>query len=133
MFASLSKESNMKQLLASLKLKVEETTKNVIKMLLSVGRFLRIVDEYENQISVVNIACLVIIVKVALVVNPSVADLGGLLIALMAHYGKRRLNMKARNLDAQQNKELSEIQTKLKELGDRVGSVAAALGFKNLK
>lgn len=123
----------MKQLLASLKLKVEETTKNVIKMLLSIGRFLRIVDEHENQISVVNIACLVIIVKVALAVNPSVADLGGLLIALMAHYGKRRLNMKARNLDAQQNKELSEIQTKLKELGDRVGSVAAALGFKNLK
>jgi hypothetical protein len=123
----------MKAFLSSLKIKIEETSKNVLKMLLAIGRFTRIVDEHENQISVVNIACLVIVVKVALAVNPSVADLGGLLIALMAHYGKRRLNMKAKNLDTQQNKEITEIQSKLKELGDRVGSVAAALGFKNLK
>ena len=123
----------MKQLLLVLKLKTEEMISNVIKMLLSVGRFLRVVDEQENQLSIVNLACLVIVVKVALAVNPSIADLGGLLIALMAHYGKRRLNLKSKNLDAQQNKQLEEVQAKLKEVGDRVGSVAAAIGFKNLK
>lgn len=113
--------------------KLKQTGKNVLKLLLIVGRFLRIVDEHENQVSVVNIACIVIITKVALVVNPSVVDLGGLLIALLAHYGKKRINTKVKSLDVQQNKQLEEMQSKLKELGDRVGGVAAALGFKNLK
>jgi ABC-type multidrug transport system fused ATPase/permease subunit len=113
--------------------RIKESSKNVLKMLLIVGRFLRIIDERDDQLSVVNIACIVVIVKVALVVNPSMVDLGTLLIALLAHYGKKRINTKVRNLDTQQNKQLEEVQGKLKELGDRVGGVAAALGFKNLK
>lgn len=117
------------------KLKLFLSTKvdNVLSALVKAGRFLRIVDEHYNQISLVNIALLVIIVKVALAVDPSVADLGALFIGLLAHYGKRRINVKMKALDAQQNKEIEETKSKLKELADRVGSIAAAMGFKNLK
>ncbi len=97
------------------------------------GRFLRVVDERKQQLSIVNIACIVVIVKVAIAAEPSIADLGALLIGLLAHYGKRQINTKTSELDASQNKTIEEISTKIKELGDRVGSVSAALGFKNLK
>lgn len=123
----------MKQLLAVMNQKILDTFKGVVSLLLCVGRFFRVVDETENRLSIVNLACLVVVIKVALAADPSIADLGGLLIALLAYYGKKQINSKTRSLDAQQNKQLEEVQAKLKDLGDRVGSVAAALGFKNLK
>lgn len=97
------------------------------------GRFLRVIDETKHQLSIVNIACIVIVVKVAMATEPSIADLGALLIGLFAHYGKRRINMKVSALDETQTKNIEDMSTKIKDLGDRVGSVAAALGFKNLK
>lgn len=103
------------------------------ELLLKVGRFLRVIDEHFDQLSLVNIACVVIIIKVAAAAEPSVADLGALFMGLLAHYGKRRLNMKMKGLDAQQNKDIEDTKAKVKELGDRVGSIAAAMGFKNLK
>lgn len=106
---------------------------NIKEKLLSVGRFFRVVDEFHNQISIVNVACIVVVVKVALAVNPSMVDLGTLLIALLAHYGKKQANMKIKKLDAQQSKDIDNLKDKVKELADRVGSIAAALGFKNLK
>jgi hypothetical protein len=105
----------------------------VYQGVLRLGRFLRIVDEKFEQISIVNIACLVIIVKVAMVPEPSVADLGALLIGLMAHYGKRRINVGKEDSDSSTKKDLKEAQDKIKELGDRIGSIAAAMGFTNLK
>jgi hypothetical protein len=120
-------------MLAKLKHFLNQKIDNLLNLLLKTGRFFRLVDENFNQISLVNIALLVIIVKVALAVDPSVADLGALLIGLLAHYGKRRINVKMKALDAQQNKEIEETKGKLKDLADRVGSIAAAMGFKNLK
>lgn len=116
-----------------LSLRLSSLVSNVAQALLNVGRFLRLVDEQHNQISIVNVACLVIIGKVATAPNPSIADLGALLIGLLAHYGKRRINVKMKGLDAQQNKEIEDTKSKIKELADRVGSIAAAMGFKNLK
>lgn len=114
-------------------LRLSSLVSNVAQALLNVGRFLRLVDEQHNQISIVNVACLVIIGKVAIAPNPSIAELGALLIGLLAHYGKRRINVKMKGLDAQQNKEIEDTKSKIKELADRVGSIAAAMGFKNLK
>lgn len=107
--------------------------KSIPSWALKLGRFLRIVDEKYHQISIVNIACIVIIVKVAMAAEPSIADLGALLIGLLAHYGKRQINTKVSALDEKQNSTIDELSLKIKDLGDRVGSVAAALGFKNLK
>lgn len=106
---------------------------NFYKGFLKLGRFLRVVDEKYEQVSIVNVACIVIVVKVAMTHDPSIAELSALLIGLLAHYGKRRINVSKEDMDGSQVKQLEETQSKLKELGDRVGSLAAAMGFKNLK
>lgn len=100
---------------------------------LSIGRFFRIVDEQSPFLSITNIACMVIIVKVALATEPSVADLGGLLIALLAYHGKKHVSKRDAKLSAEQTKAIDDLQSKVKEVGDRVGGIAAMVGIKNLK
>lgn len=113
--------------------RLKQAAKSTGKALLKIGRFLRIVDEREMQISIVNIACGIILFKIAMSQNPSIFDLGGLLLGLLAHYGKKRIITKAKDLDDVQNKQLTDMQNKVKDLGDKIGGIAASLGFKNLK
>ena len=102
-------------------------------ILLKIGRFFRIIDEQDSMLSITNIACIVIVVKLALAAQPSVADLGGLLIALLAYYGKKQITKRHAQLNADQSKVISDLQTKLKEVGDKIGGIAAMVGIKNLK
>lgn len=106
---------------------------NIGKFFLSVGRFLRVIDESTPILSITNIACIVIIVKIALAAEPSIADLGGLLISLLAYYGKKKINQADRKVDAQQQKDIEDLRSKIKETNDRIGSVAATVGFKTTK
>jgi hypothetical protein len=113
--------------------RLKELFKFLGKGLLKVGRFIRIIDEKEVQLSIVNLACIIILFKLALSQNPSVFDLGALLLGLLAHYGKKQMLCKTKDLDDTQNKQLTDMQNKIKDLGDRIGGIAASLGFKNLK
>ena len=100
---------------------------------LKVGRFFRIIDEQYPCLSITNIACLVIVVKIALAAEPSIADLSGLLITLLAYYGKKNLHKGEDKTSEEQKKAMAELTNKVREVGDRIGGVAAMVGIKNLK
>ena len=101
--------------------------------LLHVGRFLRLIDERYICLSITNIACLVIIVKLAAASQPSIADLGGLFIALLAYTGKKQLNKDQAKTDDTQAQAVADLKVKVSEIGDRIGGIAAMVGIKTVK
>lgn len=90
--------------------------------------FLRLTDE-DGLLSITHIACWVVITKIALEANPSVSEMGGLLVVLAAYYGKKHLNSKKQKLSDEQQETISKMQAKVDAVADKVGAVATTLGF----
>lgn len=51
--------------------------------------FFRIIDAHDGQLSLTNIALIIVLVKLALVTAPTVFDLGTLLLALANYNAKK--------------------------------------------
>lgn len=51
---------------------------------------MRLVDSHDGQLSLTNIALIIVIVKLTLIPSPSIFDLGSLLLAL-ANYNAKKL------------------------------------------
>lgn len=109
------------------------TDNNMKQFFLKLGRFFRVIDDYGTSLSITNIAYIIILVKIALAAEPSVADLGGLLVAMLAYHGKKHLNKDLNKSSEDQSKILADLQVKVKEASDKASSVAAMVGIKNLK
>lgn len=94
--------------------------------------FLRLTDD-DGLLSITHIACMVVLYKVATEKEPSVADMGALLITLSLYYGKR-YNQSRKTLISDGGKQaITDIQTKVQQLQDKLSGVAATVGFRNLQ
>ena len=61
------------------------------KNLLQIGKFMRVISPQGDGISITNIGCYIAMIKIALVPQASVADLGVLLISLLNYCHKRHV------------------------------------------
>lgn len=91
--------------------------------------FLRLTDD-DGVLSITHIGCLVVLTKVALNPNPSIADMGGLLITLSMYYGKKHLAKNKLAMQDDNKMAIAKIEGRLAQLADKQGAVATALGFK---
>lgn len=91
--------------------------------------FLRLTDE-DGLLSITHIACWVVLAKIALEANPSIAEMGGLLVTLALYYGKKHLNKDKKKMTDEQAAAIAQIKAKVDAVADKVGAVSATLGFK---
>lgn len=94
--------------------------------------FLRLTDD-DGLLSITHIACIVVLTKVALAPEPSIADMGALLITLALYYGKKHSNAKQTKLSDDGAKAVSDMQTKVQQIQDKVAGMAASVGFRNIQ
>lgn len=90
--------------------------------------FLRITDE-DGILSITHIGCWVVLSKIATERDPSPSEMGSLLCVLALYYGKRQMNKDKRKVNDEQAAALAKMQTKVDAVADKVGAVAATLGF----
>lgn len=94
--------------------------------------FLRLTDD-DGLLSITHIACIVVLTKVALAAEPSIADMGALLITLALYYGKKHASAKKAKLSEDGSKAISDMQSKLQSIQDKIAGVAATVGFRNIQ
>jgi len=99
-----------------------------MKYFLRILRFLRLTDEQDN-LSLTNIAVMLIIVKLALLQEYGLQDLGVLLVALLTYTAKKVISDKKKIKENVSNAILDKMDTDIKELKDKVSSVAMATGL----
>lgn len=94
------------------------------------GRFLRIVDESAITLSITNIAVYVVLVKIALAAEPSITEMGGLLITLAAYYGKKHINKDKVAITDENKAAIEELKVKVQNVADKASGVAAMVGMR---
>jgi len=94
--------------------------------------FVRLTDD-EGLLSITHIACMVVLYKVAMASEPSVTDMGALLITLALYYGKRHVQSKRTKLTDDSKVTLTEMQTKVQNIQDKLAGIAASIGFRNVQ
>ncbi len=98
--------------------------------------WLRITDAHDGQVSLTNIALMVVIAKVATNGQATLVDLGGLLFGLLASAGKKVLNARAiaaTEQELQQYDASTQAQaTDLGPVNDRIDQLTRTVdGLKN--
>lgn len=93
--------------------------------------FLRLTDD-EGLLSITHIACIIVMVKVALATDPSIVDMGSLLITLALYYGKGHRKAKATKISDANQQAIDEMKIKVQQIQDKTAGMAAQLGFRNI-
>lgn len=93
---------------------------------------LRVVDAHDGQLSLSNLAVLVVLVKLALAPQFSMTEIGALFIALMNYSGKKIINSKAEKEQEAFSESQDEVVQKLSELESKVSALSLAAGFKKM-
>jgi hypothetical protein len=102
--------------------------------------FLRLTDD-DGILSITHIGCMVVLTKVALNPNPSVFDMGSLLVTLSLYYGKQHLAQRQQKLtdenkqaiadiSAKVNQNLSDLTTKVNQVADKASGLAMHVGLR---
>lgn len=91
--------------------------------------FLRLTDE-AGLLSITNIGCIVVLTKVALNPQPSIVDMGTLLITLSLYFGKAHINKHKQKLSDENKTAIEEMKTKIQQVADKTSGVAAAVGMR---
>lgn len=102
--------------------------------LLKAGRFLRLIDEASPMLSITNICMYVIIAKIAMAAEFSMADIGGLFVGLLSYSSKKIINNKQANVEQAQsldvNPQMEKLKSDVQDLKDKVGAASLAAGIK---
>lgn len=93
--------------------------------------FLRLTDD-NGLLSITHIACMVVLFKLAREPNPSIVDMGSLLITLSLYYGKQHLTRNKVKVTADATQRLSDIEEKVKSIQGTASSLAAQMGLGNI-
>lgn len=91
--------------------------------------FLRLTDG-NGSLSITNIACGIVLYKIATEANPSVSDMGSLLVTLTLYYGKAHLNSKKQSLTDENKQAIQDIQTKVQQISDKTSGLALHVGMR---
>lgn len=101
------------------------------KFLINLGRFFRILDDHYICISLTNLAVFVVLTKVALNPQPSIVDMGSLLITLSLYYGKAHLKKNKQELTDENKAAIKEMQEKIQTISDKASGLALHVGMRN--
>jgi hypothetical protein len=101
------------------------------KFLLNLGRFLRLVDDQYVCLSLTNLAVFVVLIKTALNPQPSIVDMGSLLITLSLYYGKAHLKKQKEKLTDENKTALDELKAKVQVISDKTAGLAVHVGMRN--
>lgn len=85
--------------------------------------FLRIIDQHDGLMSITNVQSIIVLVKLAVQPSVGIVEIGGLLIALASHQGKKLINKK-------QAKVTEDTEKKIAEMKDTISAVALKVGLK---
>lgn len=98
--------------------------------LLKSGKFLRLIDE-NNEISLTNVAFMVIILKVALVQDTSMTDIAALLTVILNYSYKKHIALKKPEKHSEKtDSRLSKLEKAFSKVEDNVGKLLLAAGFR---
>lgn len=94
----------------------------------NLSKFFRLIDE-QGQLSLTNLAVLVIIIKIAITSNVSIADAGALLISLLNYSGKKVLSQLKKPVLTLPEQLFDQTQDKIKELEGKISKLAVEKAF----
>jgi hypothetical protein len=89
---------------------------DIIQQLISLLKFLRVVDSADGQVSLTSLGLIVVLVKVALIREPSLVDLGALLGVLAMYSHKKMLYTEKRTSDIK----LKDLKTDIEASHEKV-------------
>lgn len=89
----------------------------------AVGRFLRLIDE-NDQLSLTNVILIGVAVKIFVAKEVSVAELGTLVMSLLAYAHKKQLGLKVK-IDKAQTQAINELKDQIGTIQSKVDTVAA--------
>lgn len=92
--------------------------------LFTIGRFLRLIDE-NDQLSLTNVILMGVAVKLFVAQDVGFAELGTLIMSLLAYAHKKQLSLKAK-IDKTQNKAIDELKEQIGAVSTKIQAVAAA-------
>lgn len=59
--------------------------------------FLRVIDAHDGLISITNVQSIIVLAKLQIAPSVGIVEIGGLLIALASHQGKKIINQKSKS------------------------------------
>lgn len=105
--------------------------------------FLRIIDPHDGQVSLTNVALIVVLIKIAASASFSMVDAGALFVTLLSYQGKKIIN-KDKQEDAVKIEDavksasdamtlVGDLIKRVDELGSKVTQATMSLGIKDLR
>lgn len=91
--------------------------------------FLRLIDE-NNVLSITNIGCIIVLVKVALNPNPSIFEMGSLLVTLSSYYAKKHLASRQQKITDENRQAIADLSTKVGQIADKASGLAMHVGLR---
>jgi len=86
-----------------------------------------LIDEHDGQISLTNLALLIVLFKLAIAPAVGLVEIGGLFISLLAYSGKKVINNKQKK---ETDGATSVVQKQLDDLKDVVSALSIKTGMK---
>jgi hypothetical protein len=91
--------------------------------------FLRLTDD-DGLLSITHIGCIIVLTKLALNPNPSLIDMGSLLVTLSLYYGKQSMSQKHKKLTDENKQAIADLTTKVSQVADKASGLAMHVGLR---
>lgn len=99
-----------------------------------VAEFLRLIDLHDGQMSLTNVALLIVLVKLAITPSMELTDLGALFVALLSYQGKKVINKNKTSVSTEDLGKVVEAHNKLMgvvaDMQTKVNAASIAIGVK---
>lgn len=95
--------------------------------------WLRIIDVHDGQVSLTNVALIIVLGKLVFAPAVGLTEIGGLLIALASYQGKKVINRNAESPEEDPLKpQVEEMKTLIDDIQSKVTALAMQAGIKKL-
>jgi hypothetical protein len=100
--------------------------------LIKAATFVRVIDSHDGQLSLTNITLIITLVKLVMIQQTLIADIGALLIAMVAFQAKKLINANASTpVDTTAlQASLATTATDVEQLKSKVSSLMMSVGMK---
>lgn len=98
--------------------------------------FIKVIDAHDGQISLTNLALIVVLVKIAIAPTVSIVDAGTLFVSLLAYSGKKVINNQQMNAQAAPidttaiEKSVSQVTDQMEAMKSKINALTMATGLK---
>jgi hypothetical protein len=94
--------------------------------------FIRVIDVHDGQLSLSNVAVMVVLIKLCIAPAASLVDTGTLFVALGNYAYKKYVNSDAAAPDDTVSPQIDEMKKSLEETQSQVTALSISLGIKKL-